>query len=145
MPLRIEVGPRDIGADKLPVARRDRAHRAIEGMSRSALLSGVVTQLDEIQQSLFNRALDFRKAHIQKIDSKKEFYKFFTPKNAENPEIHGGFAFTHWNGDPAIEEMVKKDLGVTIRCVPLDLEVEEGICPFSGETSSRRVIFAKSY
>ncbi len=145
VPMRIEVGPRDILADKLPVARRDRAHRAIDGMSRATLLGGVIAQLDEIQQCLFNRALDFRKVHTPKIDSKKEFYKFFTPKNAENPEIHGGFALTHWNGDPAIEEMVKKDLGVTIRCIPLDLEVEEGICPFSGEKSSRRVVFAKSY
>ena len=76
---------------------------------------------------------------------KEEFYKFFTPKNEEHPEVHGGFALCHWSGDPEVEEQVKKDLNVTIRCIPLDSEEEIGTCVISGKKSLRRVIFAKSY
>ena len=54
------------------------------------------------------------------IDTKEEFYDFFTPKNAPKPEIHGGFALAHWNGTRAVEEQIKNDLKVTIRCIPFD-------------------------
>ena len=145
VPMRIEVGPRDIAADRLPVARRDKGHRDITGQSREQLLQTVVEQLEEIQQNLFERAKKFQRSHIKKIDTKEEFYAYFTPKNAENPEIHGGFALCHWADDPVCEEQIKKDLGVTIRCIPLDGPMEEGICPFSGKKSSRRVIYAKAY
>ncbi len=144
-PLRIEVGPRDMAADKLPVARRDRGHRDIQHLSQQELLQSVIGILDEIQQGLFERALKFRAEHIKKIDTKEEFYAFFTPKNAENPEIHGGFALAHWCGDTDVEEQIKKDLSVTVRCIPTDAPLEEGKCPFSGKPSQRRVIYAKSY
>ncbi len=145
VPLRIEVGPRDIAADQLPVARRDKGHRDTTPMSRQGLLSGVVDLLEEMQRNLFNRALTFRNSHMKKIDTKEEFYAYFTPKNTENPEIHGGFALAHWSGDPEVEEQIKEDLSVTIRCIPLDGDAEEGICPFSGKKSMRRVVYAKSY
>ena len=80
----------------------------------------------------------------KKIDDKEEFYKFFTSKD-EQHEIHGGFALCHWNEESNAEEIVKKDLNVTIRCIPLDAEVEDGKCIISGKKSVRRVIFAKSY
>ncbi len=145
VPIRIEVGPRDIAANKLPVARRDRGHKEITHQSKEELLSTVLGQLEDIQQNLFNRAKKFRDSHIQKIDSKEEFYAYFTPKNLENPEIHGGFALSHWGEDAAIEEKIKQDLSVTIRCIPLEGPGEEGNCPFSGKKSSRRVIYAKAY
>ena len=91
------------------------------------------------------KAEAFRDSNIKKIDSKEEFYAFFTPKNAQQPEVHGGFAYSHWSGDAEVEEIVKKDLNVTIRCIPLDGEEEEGVCVISGEKSTRRVLFAKSY
>jgi prolyl-tRNA synthetase len=94
---------------------------------------------------LFNRAKKFRDSHIKKIDSKEEFYAYFTPKNLENPEIHGGFALSHWGEDAVIEEKIKQDLSVTIRCIPLEGPEEEGKCPFSGKKSHRRVIYAKAY
>ncbi len=145
VPMRIEVGPRDIASDKIPVMRRDRGHKEATPQSRQELLDTVLGQLDDIQQNIFQRALAFRNSHIKKIDTKEEFYAFFTPKNAENPEIHGGFALSHWAEDPEVEEKIKADLGVTIRCIPLDSELEEGVCPVSGKKSRRRVIYAKSY
>jgi prolyl-tRNA synthetase len=80
-----------------------------------------------------------------RIDTKEDFYKFFTPQNAAKPEIHGGFALTHWNGSTKVEEQIKTDLKVTIRCIPFDESPEPGTCPFSGEPSRQRVIWAKSY
>ncbi len=145
IPIRIEVGPRDIVADKLPMARRDKGHKDIQGVSRQELVGTVLSILDEMQNGLFQKALDFRNAHIKKIDTKEEFYAFFTPKNQENPEIHGGFALAHWCGDLDVEEQIKKDLSVTVRCIPNDSPLEEGKCPISGKPSQRRVIYAKAY
>ena len=80
-----------------------------------------------------------------KIDTKEEFYAFFTAKNKERPEIHGGFALAHWNGSREVEDKIKEDLKVTIRCIPMNGEDEPGKCIITGEPSPRRVIFAKSY
>ncbi|MDR2430228.1 MAG: proline--tRNA ligase, partial [Puniceicoccales bacterium] len=60
-------------------------------------------------------------------------------------ELHGGFALAHWNGSAEVEAQIKKDLNVTIRCIPLDGTAEPGTCPFTGQPSPRRVIFAKAY
>src|SRR5206468_208999 len=101
--------------------------------------------LTSIQESLYARAQKFRDANTRAIDSKKEFYDFFTPKNAAKPEIHGGFALAHWNGSREIEEQIKNDLKVTIRVIPIDDSFEPGKCIFTGEPSARRVIWAKAY
>lgn len=145
VPLRIEVGPRDIASDRFGVARRDKAHKELTFMSRSELLTKIPHLLDEMQEALLSKAEQFRDSHIHKIDSKEEFYSFFTPKNAEHPEVHGGFAYSHWSEDPEVEEIVKRDLNVTIRCIPLDGPQEEGRCVITGKKSSRRVLFAKAY
>ena len=79
------------------------------------------------------------------IDSKEEFYSFFTAKNPEKPEIHGGFARAHWCGKPECEEQIKSDLKVTIRCIPMDATPESGACISCGNASPQRVILAKSY
>jgi prolyl-tRNA synthetase len=79
------------------------------------------------------------------MDDHDAFCSYFTPQNAENPEIHGGFVLAHWCGDAACEEQVKNDLKVTIRCIPLDAEEEEGRCIVCGKSSKKRVIYAKSY
>jgi prolyl-tRNA synthetase len=144
IPIRIEVGPRDIEQDLLPVSRRDCPHREKKTFSKQKLLLSIRDILDSIQDTLLQRALDFRNTHTHKIDTQEDFYAFFTPKNPKNPEIHAGFALTHFSEDLDIEEEIKQDLGVTIRCIPLD-EEEEGTCPFTGKKSTRRVIFAKSY
>jgi prolyl-tRNA synthetase len=145
VPIRIEIGPRDVAADKLCVMRRDKPHKEVAFLMREEFSQKVVSLLDEIHDSLYQKALTYRLKHTHKIDSKEEFYRFFTPKNSEQPEIHGGFALCHWSEDPAVEEKVKEDLNVTIRCIPLDAPEEEGVCVISGKKSRRRVIFAKSY
>jgi prolyl-tRNA synthetase len=145
VPLRLEIGPRDVASGKISIARRDRPHKETSQVSREDFLENVTSLLEEMQTAIYEKALAFRIANTHKIDSKEEFYRFFTPKNSEQPEIHGGFAFCHWSGDPEVEEIVKKDLNVTIRCIPLDSPEEEGLCVISGKKSSRRVIFAKSY
>jgi len=101
--------------------------------------------LASIQQNLLERAKKFSEENTRKIDSKEEFYDFFTPKNSAKPEIHGGFALAHWNGSREIEEQIKNDLKVTIRVIPLGNTAEPGQCIFSGDPSPRRVIWAKSY
>jgi prolyl-tRNA synthetase len=103
--------------------------------------------LEEIQNHLFTRAKTFRDQHTMRIDSKTDFYDFFTAKNAEKPEIHGGFALAHWSGEPEVEAKIKEDLKVTIRCIPFagELRGEPGKCPFSGKPSKGRVVFGKAY
>jgi prolyl-tRNA synthetase len=100
--------------------------------------------LGSIQQNLYQRALKFRDDNTRTIESKEEFYNFFTPKDSAKPEIHGGFALAHWNGSHEVEEKIKSDLKVTIRCIPLT-DPEPGRCIFTGQASERRVIWAKAY
>ena len=114
-------------------------------MPRAELVANVGAILNEIQLGLVERARALRAEHTRRIDSKDELYDFFTPKNREKPEIHGGFAECHFSGDPAVEEQVNKDLGVTVRGIPLDGEREDGRCIISGKPSKQRVVFAKAY
>ena len=145
VPVRVEVGPREVASNALAVLRRDRPHKESTTLSPEELIEKVLPLLDDIQQSLFAKAKAFRDAHLKKIDSKEEFYAFFTPKNKNQPEIHGGFVLAHWCGDAAIEKQVQKDLSVTIRCIPLEDDEGEGTCIFTGKKSPQRVVFAKSY
>lgn len=145
IPIRLEIGPRDIASDSVFLGRRDRGTKDRQSIARAAFLDGVTAMLDDIQQSLFDRAKALREENTRPVDSKDEFYEYFTPANSEKPEIHGGFALCHWSGDSAVEEQVKNDLNVTIRCIPLDAEEEEGACVISGKPSKRRVIFGKAY
>ncbi|MEM8962888.1 MAG: proline--tRNA ligase [Acidobacteriota bacterium] len=147
IPLRCEIGPRDIAKDSVFLGRRDRDPKDKKGVTRAELVATIGSMLDEMQQGLFDRAVAFREEHTHRIDDEKEFYALFTPERDDPnapPPIHGGFAMTHFNGDPAIEERIKNDLSVTVRCMPLD-ETEPGTCPFSGEPSKQRVVWAKSY
>jgi len=145
VPVRLEVGPRDLENDAVFVGRRDRGPKERYNQPRAEFVSAVGDLLAEIQQGLFDRARAFREEHTVDLDDLDDFYAFFTPKNEEDPEIHGGFARCHWSGDPGVEQRVADDLKVTIRCIPLDAPEEEGRCVISGEPSRRRVIFAKAY
>ncbi len=138
IPLRLEVGLREMEAGQLNVYRRDKGHK--EGTPFA--IDSVVPLLEEIQANLLARATEFRDQNTVEIADVKEFYDFFTPKGEE---IHGGFALCYWNGNPAFEAKVKEDLNVTIRCIPLDLPSKPGKCIFSEEPCTQRVIFAKSY
>ena len=145
VPVRIEIGPRDIAAGAVFFARRDRPHREKTSMPRAEFTARACEILDDIQKSLFERALALREKHTVRIDTKEDFYRFFTPANPDKPEIHGGFALCHWSGEADVEAQVTADLGVSIRCIPQDAPEEDGRCVISGKPSRRRVIFAKSY
>jgi prolyl-tRNA synthetase len=145
VPLRVEIGPRDLEKNSVEVSRRDQEVKAKESMPIEEFVARAPEILTSIQDVLYVRAKKFRDANTRAIDSKKDFYDFFTPENPAKPEIHGGFALAHWNGSREIEEQIKNDLKVTIRAIPLDDSSELGQCIFTGEPSLRRVIWAKSY
>jgi prolyl-tRNA synthetase len=144
VPLRLELGPRDLESGNVSVNRRDQPVKAKEFLNQAEVIRRAPELLESIQQNLLARAIEFRDANTRAIDSKEEFYDFFTPKNSAKPEIHGGFALAHWNGSREVEEQIKNDLKVTIRCIPFG-DGEPGTCPFTGEPSRQRVIWAKSY
>jgi len=145
VPLRVEIGPRDLEKNSVELSRRDQGIKAKESIPIEELVRRAPEILMSIQNNLYERAAKFRDEHTRVIDSKKEFYDFFTPTNSEKPEIHGGFALAHWNGAREVEEQIKHDLKVTIRVIPLDDFAEDGECIFTGKPSSRRVVWAKAY
>ncbi len=145
VPIRIEIGPRDMANDALFVGRRDKGHRDKTAVLRRQFIDQVETILDEIQATLFERALAHRRAHTRTIDDKGDFDAFFTPQNKDKPEIHGGFALSHWCGSETCEAKIKEDLTVTVRCLPFDMEKETGRCICCGAPSTGRVVFAKAY
>ncbi len=145
VPIYLEIGPRDIANDSVFVGRRDKNRKERYVQPKNEFIAQVANVLDDIQKCLFEKAKAFRNENTKRIDSKDDFYTFFTSKNKEKPEIHGGFAYSHWNGTAEVEKIVKNDLNVTIRCIPLDTLEEDGKCIITGQPSKRRVLWAKSY
>jgi prolyl-tRNA synthetase len=145
IPLRLEIGPRDIAADAVFLARRDRPHREKISMPRERFLQDLPALLAEIQEALFQKALAFREQHTREMDDLASFERHFTPENPEKPEIHGGFVLAHWCGSAACETRFKDQLAVTIRCIPLTAKREAGGCIACGAPSTKRVVFAKAY
>ncbi|HEY2122889.1 MAG TPA: His/Gly/Thr/Pro-type tRNA ligase C-terminal domain-containing protein, partial [Chthoniobacterales bacterium] len=148
VPIRIEIGPRDLAEGTVALSRRDQVVKEKSFLRPDEAISRLPAILTEIQKNLFDRAKAMRDANTIRIDKKADFYDFFTPKNKEKPEIHGGFAVAHWSGSPAVEAQLKEELKVTIRCIPFDPKLrdeEPGTCVISGAQSPRRVLFAKSY
>jgi len=145
VPVRAEIGPRDLAAGTAFVGRRDKGVKEKSGIPLATLVAEIGATLGEIQDNLYQRALAHLRENTKEIDTKEEFYAFFTPKNPNKPEIHGGFASTHFCGDGAVEEQIKEDLKVTLRCIPFAQDPQPGVCPFTGKPSRQRVIFAKSY
>lgn len=145
IPIRAEIGPRDIEKGTVFAGRRDRPAKDRRAIPQDRFVAQLTQTLDEIQQQLYDNALAFREAHTEAIDDRNRFIDYFTPADTEKPEIHGGFALSHWCGEDACEERIKEELTVTIRCIPLDAAAETGTCVFCGQPSSRRVVFAKAY
>jgi len=147
VPLRLEIGPRDMQKDSVFVARRDKGHKDKQSVARGEFVANIAGTLQSIQDSLLERARAYRDQHTHRIDSKEEFYAFFTaPREEENQPapIHGGFALTHFSGDVDLERQIKEDLSVTVRCIPQERS-EAGTCPFTGKPSAQRVVWAKAY
>jgi len=144
VPLRIEVGPRDVQASAVFLGRRDHSVKQKQSVAREEIIETIAPLLNEIQSHLYERALVLRQQNTQVIDSLADFRDYFTPQDPEKPEIHGGFALCHWQEDPQVDALLK-ELKVTIRCLPLDGAQEPGKCLFTGRPSARRAIFAKAY
>ncbi|MDF1663173.1 MAG: proline--tRNA ligase [Planctomycetota bacterium] len=142
VPLRVEVGMRDVAAGNLVFARRDGGEK--QTMSRDSFAENVLSLLDEIQQSIYDKALAFRKENTVELDDLNEFKAFFTPKNKKEPEIHGGFVLAHYAGCDETEKTLK-ELKVTVRCVPLGQDEEDGKCIVTGQPSRKKAIFSKAY
>lgn len=142
VPIRIEIGPREVESEALRIARRDHPHKETVPLTREELSHRLPEILADIQKNLLAKATRFREENTVKIDKLSDFDDFF---KGSDEEINGGFALCHWNGDPAIEAKIKQEKNVTIRCIPLHASPEEGRCLFTGEKSPRRVLFAKSY
>lgn len=145
VPVRLEIGPRDVKQNSVFLGRRDAAPNEKKSYQIDDFISQVENVLDEIHNNIYRKALKFRDDNTSIIDNKKNFYDFFTPVNPEKPEIHGGFAKSHWCGSAVCEESIKDDLKVTVRCISDDEPKESGKCLICGNESNQRVIFAKSY
>jgi prolyl-tRNA synthetase len=144
IPVRAEVGPRDMANNSVFMARRDTGKK--EGVGKDEFVANIVQTLEDIQQSLLQRALDYRAENTKEIDSYDAFVEFFTPENKDRPEAHGGFAMSHWCDGDECENKINDELSVTIRTVPFDRsDSGAGECICCGKSSSGRVVFAKSY
>ena len=145
IPLRVEIGPRDIAENSVFVARRDKGHQEKESLKRDRFVGTITNILDEMQQNLFDRALAFRKTHTVIIKNRDDFYDFFTPQDPEKHEIHGGFALSGWCGADECESKIKEELSVTIRCIPFDDETSKGECICCRRPGDTQAVFAKAY
>ena len=147
IPLRVEIGPRDIANNAVFVGRRDLPHRQKQSLDRDAFVAQIGSMLDEIQNNLYSRACTFKDAHTHRIAQADEFVNFFTPKNSKQPEIHGGFALSPWCGEAACEAKLKDDLAVTIRCLPLAQEGQPATanCIACSQKARHEALFAKAY
>ena len=142
VPIRLEIGPKDMQKGGVFFARRDQPKSV--GMDRNELVQNVSNILSDIQQNLFDRAAKLRDDNTVTITNESEFRDFFTPKNAEQPEIHGGFAHCHFASEDELQALLK-ELKVTIRCIPLEGNDEAGTCFFTGKPAEKKAIFAKAY
>ncbi len=143
VPLLAEIGPRDVAGEGAFVARRDTGPKG-RPFPRAEFVATIATQLAELQQVIYDRAIAARQEATRQIDRWDEFVEFFTPKHRELPEIHGGLAYAYFVDGPEMEARLK-ELKVTARCVPLERDDEPGVCIFTGQPSDRRAVFAKAY
>jgi prolyl-tRNA synthetase len=135
VPVRIELGPRDVASGQVVLVRRDSGEK--QSCAMDAVLETVGRTLEDIQQALYNKALEFRARNTKKIDSYDEFKEFVRSDS--------GFALIHWAGSREDEERMQQETKATIRCIPLDAEEEHGKCILTGKPSSCRVVAARAY
>ena len=140
VPIRLEIGPRDVNSSSVFMGRRDLPPKQKQSMATSDFISQVTSMLSAIQNGLFERALAFKKQNIFEINTLDEFKQFFTEDNQISP----GFISCYALDDPIIESFIKP-LKVTARCIPLTQESSTGTCIFTGKQVAHKMIFAKAY
>ncbi len=134
VPVRIELGPKDIKNNSVVLARRDTGEKNIVPIKN--LAQTVTELLNEIQINLFDRALKYREQKTKVVDTWKDF---------KEQIADGNFVLAHWCGEAEVEAQIKEETGATIRCIPFDQTKEMGKCIKSGKESKSRVLFAKAY
>jgi prolyl-tRNA synthetase len=134
VPIRIELGPKDIASDSAILVRRDTGEKVKTSLDK--IDEAVISLLREIQQNLYNKALEYQKAKTKTVDTWEDFVRAID---------EGNFVLAHWSGEKEDEAKIKEETGATIRCIPFSQEKESGKCIKSGKPSSGRVIFAKAY
>tara|TARA_B100000949_G_C14085879_1_gene367840 strand:- start:79 stop:723 length:645 start_codon:yes stop_codon:yes gene_type:complete len=135
VPLRIAIGPRDLEKRTVELARRDTLTK--ETVSKDDIVSRVQDLLVEMQKALFDKAKSFRDTHITEVETYDEFKDILENKT--------GFVSAFWDGTKETEERIKTETKATIRCIPLNVKEEEGVCVYSGKPAKMRVLFAKAY
>ncbi|MCX2679591.1 proline--tRNA ligase [Galbibacter sp. EGI 63066] len=135
VPVRLAIGMRDMENNTFEVARRDTLSKEV--VPTDDVVEKIETLLEEIQNNVYQKALDYREAHITKVDTFEAFKELLESK--------GGFLSAHWDGTAETEEKIKELTKATIRCIPLEAEEEKGVCIYSGKPSEGRVLFAKAY
>ena len=135
VPVRIAMGLRDMENNVVEVSRRDTKEKS--SVSMDGLADHISNLLEEIQDTIYQRALAFRNENIRPANSWNEFIQLLDEK--------AGFVSAHWDGTPETEEKIKELTKATIRCIPLDNKQEEGVCILSGKPSTQRVLFARAY
>lgn len=135
VPVRIAIGPKDLEKGSVELARRDTLKK--EFISQDSVVEKVSGLMTEIQDNLFQRALNFRNSHTTRVETFEEFKEVLKEK--------GGFISAHWDGTAETEAKIKELTKATIRLIPFEAQKEEGACVFSGKPSSQRVLFAKAY
>ncbi len=135
VPVRIAIGARDLENGVAEVARRDTKEK--KSYPLDGLAQTLKNLLDDIQQSMFEKAKTFRDAHVTEVNSWEEFMNVLDNKT--------GFVCAHWDGTAETEEKIKEESKATIRCIPLNNKEEEGVCILTGKPSKQRVLFARAY
>ena len=135
VPVRLAIGGRDMENGTVELARRDTREK--QTVPQEGLDIYIAQLLEDIQANIYNKAFNFREEHITKADSYDEFKELLDGKT--------GFISAHWDGTPETEQKIKEETKATIRCVPLDNVLEDGICIYSGKPSIQRVLFARAY
>ena len=135
VPVRLAIGPRDIENGTVEIARRDTKEKY--SVSLTHIDKTIEALLDNIQQDIFQKALNYRNDHITPANTYQEFKELLDGK--------AGFIAAHWDGTPETEEKIKEETKATIRCIPLNNTLEAGVCIYSGKPSIQRVLFARAY
>lgn len=137
VPIRLAIGPRDIANGKIEVARRDLKTKEVQDLDEG-FVDRTKALLDEIQTTIYDRAKNFREDNTTPVDTYDEF-------KAQLDKPTPGFIYAHWDGTTETEEKIQQETKATIRCIPIDNPMEEGVCIYSGKPSTQRVLFAKAY
>ncbi len=145
IPLRIEVGPRDIESDSVVLFRRDKASKDKLVLKREELSKKLPAILDEIQANYFKQAKAYKKENTTSdIVDLEQLKEYFTPKNKKKPEIHGGFVLAPYDENKKSEEILN-EFKVTVRCIPLEQDGKSEKCIVTGAETNKKAILAKAY